>query len=108
MSEHEHYIDDERKSKAMKIRRGIRAARLRVVCDQALGRETPEAVVRLANLRLPELPTDGSREAKAMKIRQGIRAAQLRVALDKARGRETPEAVVRLAELDLSKFSTVN
>lgn len=43
-------------AKALKIRRGIRAAQLRVVADKELGRVTPDAVVRLSKLRLPELP----------------------------------------------------
>lgn len=45
-----------RELKAMKIRRNIRAAQLRVALDKERGRETPEAVVRLSKLPLPELP----------------------------------------------------
>lgn len=43
-------------AKALKVRRGIRAAQLRVVVDKELGRVTPDAVVRLSKLKLPELP----------------------------------------------------
>lgn len=42
-------------AKALKIRRGIRAAQLRVVADKELGRVTPDAVVRLSKLKLPEV-----------------------------------------------------
>ena len=44
-----------REAQAMKIRRGIRAAQLRVALDKERGRATPEAVVRLSNLKLPEV-----------------------------------------------------
>jgi hypothetical protein len=44
-----------REAQAMKIRRGIRAAQLRVALDKERDRETPEAVVRLSNLELPEV-----------------------------------------------------
>lgn len=44
-----------REAQAMKIRRNIRAAQLRVALDKSRGRETPEAVVRLANFKLPEV-----------------------------------------------------
>jgi hypothetical protein len=44
-----------REAQAMKIRRGIRVAQLRVALDKERGRETPEAVVRLSNLKLPEV-----------------------------------------------------
>ena len=102
-----------REQTAQRIRRGIRAAQLRVVLDEALGRPTPEAVVRLAQLPMPS-PLDAlrspdgklrkdpaSRREAALYIRRGIRAAQLRVALDEARGRPTPEAVKRLAQTKL-------
>lgn len=46
-----------REAQATKIRRGIRAAQLRVALDEARGRETPEAVIRLSNLKLPEVTT---------------------------------------------------
>lgn len=46
-----------REAQAIKIRRGIRAAQLRVALDKERGRETPEAVIRLSNLKLPEVPT---------------------------------------------------
>lgn len=46
-----------REAQAMKIRRGIRAAQLRVALDKERGRETPEAVIRLSNLKLPEVTT---------------------------------------------------
>ena len=49
-----------REETAQRIRRGIRAAQLRVVLDEALGRPTPEAVVRLAQLRMPS-PIDALR-----------------------------------------------
>ena len=99
-----------------RIRRGIRAAQLRVTLDQARGRLTPEAVVRLAQLTMPPLPspldalrtpegrlqTDpASRREAARYLRRTIRAAQLRVALDEQRGRPTPEAVRRLAQTEL-------
>jgi hypothetical protein len=44
-----------REAQAMKIRRGIRAAQLRVALDKERGRVTPEAVVRLSKLKLPEV-----------------------------------------------------
>lgn len=56
-----------REAQAMKIRRGIRAAQLRVALDKERGRETPEAVIRLSKLKLPEVtgvvkaPTTGPR-----------------------------------------------
>lgn len=94
-----------RERTAVRIRRNIRAARLRVTLDGALGRETPPAVVQLSQMPLPLLPSAGderspaSREQTALRIRHGIRMAQLRVALDKVRGRETPPAVVQLSQL---------
>jgi hypothetical protein len=95
-----------------RIRSGIRAAQLRVALDEARGRPTPAAVIRLAQ-RTPPLPsplnalrsqtgklrTDpASRRQIARSLRDGIRAAQLRVALDEQRGRPTPEALKRLAQ----------
>jgi hypothetical protein len=44
-----------REAQAMKIRRNIRAAQLRVALDEERGRDTPEAVVRLSKLPLPEV-----------------------------------------------------
>lgn len=102
-----------REQTAQRIRRGIRAAQLRVVSDEALGRPTPEAVVRLAQLRMPspldalrspdgKLPKDpASRREVTRYIRRRIRAAQLRVVLDAELGRPTPEAVKRLAQMKL-------
>jgi hypothetical protein len=101
-----------REETILRIRRGIRAAQLRVTLDEVGGRQTPEAVVRLAQLTPPRLPSpfvtlrtpDGklrtdpaSRREMALYLRRGIRAAQLKVALDEQRGRPTPEAVQRLA-----------
>ncbi|WP_437771365.1 hypothetical protein [Arthrobacter sp. KNU40] len=40
---------------AMYLRRGIRAAQLRVALDDQRGRVTPEAVTRLAQMQLPTL-----------------------------------------------------
>jgi hypothetical protein len=113
-------VDEEarasREETVLRIRRGIRAAQLRVTLDDVQGRQTPEAVVRLAQLTPPKLPSpfvtlrtpDGklrtdpaSRRVLAMHIRRNILAAQLRVALDKERGRVTPEAVTRLAQMEL-------
>ncbi|KHL01583.1 hypothetical protein LK10_15130 [Sinomonas humi] len=103
-----------REQRARRIRSGIRMAQLRVALDDALGRPTPPAVVQLAQLPMPALPSpfdtlrtpDGkllkdpaSRREMALYLRRGIRAAQLRVALDEARGRPTPEAVKRLAQM---------
>ena len=100
----------------LRIRRGIRAAQPRITLDEVQGRQTPEAVVRLAQLTPPKLPSpfvtlrtpDGklrtdpaSRRVLAMHVRRNILAAQLRVTLDKQRGRATPEAVTRLARLEL-------
>ena len=100
----------------LRIRRGIRAAQLRITLDDVQGRQTPEAVVRLAQLTPPKLPSpfvtlrtpDGklrrdpaSRREMALHVRRNILAAQLRVALDKERGRVTPEAVTRLAQMEL-------
>lgn len=99
-----------------RIRSDIQAAQLRVAFDEARGRTTPEAVVRLAQLTPPPLPSpfdtlrtsDGklrtdpaSRREMALYLRRDILAAQLRVGLDKARGRQTPEAVKRLAQTKL-------
>lgn len=112
--------DDEsrasREETARRIRSGIRAAQLRVSLDEIRGRETPEAVVSLAQRTPPKLPSpfvtlrtpDGklrtdpeARRELALHIRRNILAAQLRVALDKERGRPTPEAVKRLAQRKL-------
>lgn len=99
-----------------RIRRGIRAAQLRVVLDKTQGRPTPEAVVRLAQLTMPPLPSpldalrspDGKLRADpasqreiARHVRHSIRAAQLRIVLDERQGRPTPEAVKRLAQMGL-------
>jgi hypothetical protein len=99
-----------------RIRSNIRAAQLRVTLDEARGRQTPEAVVRLAKLTPPRLPSpfdtlrtpDGklrrdpeARRELALHVRRNILAAQLRVALDATRGRPTPEAVKRLAQMEL-------
>jgi hypothetical protein len=40
---------------ALYLRRGIRAAQLRVALDEQRGRVTPEAVKRLAQRKLPTL-----------------------------------------------------
>lgn len=100
----------------LRIRRGILAAQLRITLDELRGRQTPEAVVRLAQLTLPRLPSpfktlrtpDGklrrdpeAQRELALHVRRNILAAQLRVALDKERGRVTPEAVTRLAQMEL-------
>lgn len=105
-----------REETILHIRRGIRAAQLRVTLDQLRGRQTPYAVKRLAQRTLPKLPSpfdtlrtpDGevrtdpaSRREMALYLRRGIRSAQLRVALDEQRGRPTPEAVKRLAQRKL-------
>jgi hypothetical protein len=105
-----------RKETILRIRRGIRAAQLRITLDEVQRRQTPEAVVRLAQLTPPRLPSpfvtlrtpDGRlrRDPEALRelalhVRRNILAAQLRVALDKERGRETPEAVKRLAQMEL-------
>ena len=105
-----------RKETILRIRSGIRSAQLRIALDEVRGRETPEAVVRLAHLTPPKLPSpfltlrtsDGrlrrdpeARRELALHIRRNILAAQLRVALDKERGRPTPEAVKRLAQRKL-------
>lgn len=99
-----------------RIRRGIQAAQLRVALDEARGRPTPEAVLRLSKLTPPPLPSpidtlkspDGklrsdpeARRELALHVRRNILAAQLRVALDEQRGRPTPEAVNRLAQKKL-------
>jgi hypothetical protein len=105
-----------RKETILRIRRGIRAAQLRITLDEVQGRQTPEAVVRLAQLTPPKLPSpfdtlrtpDGklrrdpeARRELALYVRRNILAARLRVALDEARGRPTPEAVKRLAQREL-------
>jgi hypothetical protein len=107
---------ESREETILRIRRGIRSAQLRVALDEVRGRETPEAVVRLAQLTPPKLPSpfvtlrtpDGTlrrdpeaRRALALHIRRNILAAQLRVALDEQRGRPTPDAVKRLAKREL-------
>lgn len=113
------FDEEARVSMEQTIRRigtNIRAARLRVTLDEARARETPEAVVRLAQLAHPKLPSpfdtlrtpDGklrtdpeARREMAMHVRRNILAAQLRVALDEQRGRSTPEAVKQLAQMKL-------
>lgn len=105
-----------REETILRIRRGIRAAQFRMTMDEVQGRETPEAVVRLAQLTPPKLPSpfatlrtpDGelrkdpaARKELALHVRRNILAAQLRVALDKERGRVTPEAVTRLAQMEI-------
>lgn len=54
-------VDEEaqvsRKETILRIRRGIRAAQLRVKLDELQGRKTPEAVVRLAQRTPPKLPS---------------------------------------------------
>jgi hypothetical protein len=101
-----------REETILRIRRGIRAAQLRVTLDEIRGRRTPDAVVRLSQLAMPPLPSpfetlrtpDGklrtdseARREMALYLRRGIRVAQLRVVLDEQRDRPTPEAVKRLA-----------
>ncbi len=112
--------DDEtrtaREQTIRRIRTGIQAAQLRVALDEIRGRETPEAVVRLAQRTPPKLPSpfdtlrtpDGklrrdpeARRELTLHVRRNILAAQLRVALDEQRGRPTPEAVKRLAQRKL-------
>lgn len=109
-------VDDDsrasREESILRIRSGIRTAQLRVALDKDRGRQTPEAVVRLARRTPPKLPSpfgtlrtrDGklrmdlaSRRELAHHVRRNILTAQLRVALDEARGRPTPVAVKRLA-----------
>lgn len=116
MSDVDQEAQASRKEIILRIRRGIRAAQLRVTLDEVRGRQTPEAVARVSQRTLPKLPSpfdtlrtpDGklrtgpaSRREMAMYLRRGIRAAQLRVALDDQRGRVTPEAVKRLAQRKL-------
>ncbi|WP_437771378.1 hypothetical protein [Arthrobacter sp. KNU40] len=99
-----------------RIHGDILAAQLRVALDEVRGRQTPEAVVRLAQLTPPQLRSPfvtlrtpggklrrdpASRREMALHVRRNILAAQLRVALDKERGRLTPEAVKRLAQMEL-------
>lgn len=105
-----------REETVLRIRRGIRAAQLRVTLDEVQGRPTPEAMVRLAQLTPPTLPspfvtlrtpegklrTDpAARREMALHVRRNFLAAQLSVALDKERGRVTPKAVTRLAKMEL-------
>lgn len=105
-----------RQETILRIRRGIRAAQLRITLDEVQGRQTPEAVVRLAQLTPPPLASpfatlrtpDGklrtdprSGRELALHVRRNILAAQLRMALDEQRGRPTPEAVTRLAQREL-------
>lgn len=42
-----------REEQAKKIRRGIRSAQLRVALDDARGRVTPEAVIRVSKRKMP-------------------------------------------------------
>ena len=119
MSAVDEEAQESREETILRIRRGIRAAQLRVTLDQLRKRPTPEAVVRLAQRTPPKLPTpfdtlrtpDGklrtdpaSRREMASYLRRGIRAAQLRVVLDEQRGRPTPDAVKRLAQRELPKL----
>ena len=116
MTDVDHGARASRTETILRIRRVIRAGQLRITLDELQGRQTPEAVVRLAQLRPPKLPSpfvtlrtpDGklrtdpaSRREMALHVRRNILAAQLRVALDKERGRVTPEAVTRLAQMEL-------
>lgn len=116
MSDADHEARASRKGTILCIRRGILAAQLRITLDEIQGRQTPEAVVRLAQLTPPKLPSpsvtlrtpDGklrsdpaSRREMALHVRRNTLAAQLRVALDKERGRVTPEAVTTLAQMEL-------
>jgi hypothetical protein len=116
MSAGEKETPSSREQTIRRIRSGIRSAQLRVALDEIRGRETPEAVVRLAQRTPPKLPSpfdtlrtpDGrlrrdpeARRELALHVRRNILAAQLRVALDEQRGRVTPEAVKRLAQLEL-------
>ena len=116
MSARDHENQSCREQTIRRIRRGIRAAQLRVVLDQAQARPTPEAVVRLAQLTMPPLASpldslrlpDGklrgdpaSRRQIARHVRRSIRAAQLRIVLDEREGRPTPDAVERLAHTKL-------
>ncbi|MCU1574962.1 MAG: hypothetical protein JWO93_3044 [Micrococcaceae bacterium] len=102
----------------LRIRRGIRAAQLRITLDEVQLRQMPEAVVRL--LTPPELPSpfvtlrtpDGklrrnpeARIELALHVRRNILAAQLRVASDKERGWVTTEAVTRLAQIELPSLT---
>lgn len=50
---------DDREAKAKEIRQNIGYAKLRVSLDEARGRETPEDVIRLSELSIPELPYPG-------------------------------------------------
>lgn len=50
-----HKVSD-REAKVLKVRRGIRAAQLRVVLDNKSRRITPDAVVRLSELEMPKIP----------------------------------------------------
>lgn len=107
-------VDDDsrasREESILGIWSGIRTAQLRVALDKDRGRQTPEAVVRLAQRTPPKLPSpfdtlrtpDGklrtdpaSRRELAHHVRRNFLTAQLRVALDEARGRPTPLAVKR-------------
>jgi hypothetical protein len=53
MSAEDEEAQASRKETILRIRRGIRAAQLRVALDEARGRQTPEAVVRLSKLTPP-------------------------------------------------------
>lgn len=112
--------EQSREQTIRRIQSGIRSAQLRVALDEARGRKTPEAVVRLSQLTPPKLPSpfvtlrkpDGmlrrdpeARRELALHVRRNILAAQLRVALDEARGRPTPEAVKRLAQRKLPSLA---
>lgn len=46
-----------REETVLRIRRGIRAAQLRVTLDQLRGRQTPDAAKRPAQRTLPKLPS---------------------------------------------------
>lgn len=121
MSDVDHEARIPRKETILRIRRGIRAAQLRITLDEVQGRQTPEAVARLARLTPPKLPSpfntlttpDGklrtdpaSRREMALHVRRSIRAAQSRVVLDERGGRVTPDAVTRLARLKLPKLES--
>lgn len=96
------------------LRREIRAARLKVVLDEQLNRESSPTAVALSRMALPPLvgldegiengnvrraydPTN--KEQVFERLRREIRAAQLKVSLDEELGRETSPTVIALSRM---------
>lgn len=70
---------EELEAQAKELRRGIRAAQLRVALDKQRNRVTPPAVVRVANRKLPEVTLAASPLVRAETISQDTLRATMNV-----------------------------